>query len=226
MGRIKCKKHGLQPFREICQHLAKDFSNGIYPEFKQSTLTYILLCLECHSQYNWAEFDIDFKELEKLPEHEVKEMEQQFDKSYESINRSAWCVQCINEVELAHNRRLNKLDPFEAFENTMLFENWEEIDQLGKLLRSQFSFGKSNNPLFDTDNLYLIPGTIKTPLLIKISEEVDATKQMEILTVIDSFFEGRELFQRRILFIDQKWEEENGSIALGKGRIIKEIVVK
>lgn len=228
MGRVKCKKHGSQGFYEVCNHIRESLNNGIYPNFIKANIVNVLVCNECYNKYKGDEIkEFEIEEIIDLPEAQVRKIEIQFDEIYNSIKRSIVCSACMWELEINHSRRSGKEDPFNAYDKTLLYENKNRIKELGNSLRATFEFGRSKHPLVDTDLLSLIYGTIKNPFHIKIYEKTKLEEINEIRSFISSYFEGEELYQRKITFLkSENWIHEGGTIYRGEQEIIFEEIIK
>ena len=114
-------------------------------------------------------------------------------------------------------RKLKKPDPFKSFEQTLMYEDKATIDQLENHLLNNFPFKKTAIPGIDHHALFIQPGGISFPLLIKVFYVLDETAQREVLSLIEEFFNNCEKHQRVVRFYDQEnmfgfdWDDPNST---------------
>lgn len=232
MGLIICNKHGEQGFFEVCEHIYSNFNKGVYPEMKELSLLRVKVCDDCY----------DRNEINKLPQISLydtladpeavsdKEVELAYTK-YKQIKRFSFCRICAMEIQLQWARQQGKEDPFEAFENTITFREKNVADKLKKRLLEKYEFQKSIiNP--DTEALFIYPGHIGEPLLIKVYYVTDLNEQNVLTKYIEDFFQEQNRNQRKILFYESeswiKGETTEGyeTHHRGKEKILKEVFIK
>lgn len=207
MGIIQCDKHGYSGFYDACEHIYTDLCESRYPDMKSIPVLDTRICEQCDQLLDTSDIpDYTIDELIALPEHQVEEVERRLSQKYNLIpNRGQFCVNCANEVQLKTTRLKGIPDPFEAFENTLLYENADLINELEQLLLSSYSFMKSVKPYtLDKPAMFLKAGTITTPFTITIYYVTDTSRQNKLLKRIDDFFHKFPLTQRRILFYKEE----------------------
>ena len=133
------------------------------------------------------------------------------------------CALCCKEIELAYARARRLLDPFEGFMKTLLYENKDVIEKLESFLRANYQFKKSKNRYlqeYNYDSLCVVSGSIIEPLKIMIYYVVEEQEQKYILKMINQFFEGIELNQRKVQFFEEETYE------FSERKLLLEVIVK
>ena len=213
MGVIKCNKHGISGMIEVCIHLLEGLETTwvAFPSFPGTTLARV--CTHCAKKSNLSELDY-LKDL--TFEDQMNMSEDAFEKQLEIIGRiqsqipsKSICIQCYNELQVAHHRRLGLSDPFQVYDNTLVYEDTPKINQLESYLKSHFplpkfqeSFYYHNRP--DKYALLISPGNIKKPMSIDFYYVVEQAQQQELLQLIEAFFEGIDKKQRKVRFYEKE----------------------
>ncbi len=216
MGRIICEDHGVQPFYEMCIHLFDALESGIWPEMKTLPIIDTYLCQSCFDEYRIEKRPIfSLEDFSTLSTDQQEKIEKQITTIYDTLELKGKCVECVKAIQLQDTKNNNRPVPFQAFENTLMHREQATIDQLGEWLRSQFRFQKSKYILTNNDDaLFIKSGAMTYPLSIKIYYVIDATEQMQILSLIEQFFETVPQKQRKVSFYEaEHWRyQQNGEI--------------
>lgn len=203
MGRIICEKHGKQGFREVCEHIHYEYLQNIYREHSEFilgefyTITVCELCWKNQDLERFQNFaEISFDDFLDLEEEKAKPMEDKWSQVYNSVNRRAWCVQCIAEVCVNSARKKGEPDPFPVFDNTLSANQQDRIDMLEKDLTDHFKIPSSS--------LSTMSGAFTYPLTLTIYNCVDEKEQNDIVNFVGKFLEQTSLNQAKINFFEEK----------------------
>lgn len=105
MGLMRCEKHGLQGFSEVCGHIDAEYKQGIYREhndFCIGELLGILICEECWKRVDLNVFqpylEMSQDEFIDLNDEEAKPIEDKWSEIYNSVGRQVWCLKCVSEI--------------------------------------------------------------------------------------------------------------------------------
>ena len=232
MGLFLCPIHGGQGFLEMCVHLWETLENGDYPEMKELTALHLKLCDTCFAENGVGEIkEMTLDELLELPEEEAEKYGEQVYSIYQNIDRRSQCIQCIKTIELNHARKHHKELPFEAYENTLTYQNKEKIEALENILNANYSFQEFKITSSNTARRFNIRnGTITYPLSISFYCITEKKDQLALLKLIDDFFEDIPQKQRAIRFYEaDNWitkELENAtSHSKGEDKLLLEKIV-
>lgn len=232
MGLIICNKHGEHGFFEVCEHIYNDLKKGVYPEMKELSLLRVKVCEACYDRNGISELPkISLSDALHNPEAVSEEEVDLAYTKYKQIKRFCFCRLCAKEIQLEWARQQRKKDPFEAFENTLTFKEKNITDELKKYLLENFKFQQSIiNP--DSEALFIYPGHIGGPLLVKVYYVTVPNEQNILIKLIDEFFQTQSKNQRKILFYESeswiKGETADGYITHSRGveKILKEVFIK
>lgn len=232
MGLTRCKKHGLQGFREVCEHIHEEYSQNIYQphlDFELAEFYSITLCDKCWKLYDLDRFkkfaELTFDEFLDMEEEKAKPMEDEWSKVYNAVNRRAWCVQCISEIHINHARKNGEPLSFPIFEKTLTFANQSEIEELKQKLIEKFNFqNQSYSPIPHTASpnceprhqssprIFITAGALTYPMTVSIYSIIFEDKQNEIADFIEYFFKSKEFNQVKIEFYGHSvWKEVESS---------------
>lgn len=232
MGLVICNKHGEQGFFEVCEHLYNDLNKGVYPEMKELSLLRVKVCEDCYNKYEINKLPlVSLSDVLNDPDAVSDEDFELAHNKYKQIKRFVFCRICAMEIQLQWARKQGKKDPFDAYENTITFKEKNIAGELKKYLLENFEFQQSIiNP--GSEALFIYPGHIGEPLLIKIYYVVVSNEQNMLIKLIDEFFQKQDKKQRKILFYESeswiKGKTDAGYITHHRGeeKILKEIFIK
>jgi hypothetical protein len=218
MGIISCKKHGLQGFEEVCEHIDAEYKSVFFRkhnDFSLAELYGIYVCDECWAKHNLDRFQpfstITSDEFLDMDEEKADSIEQSWSEIYNAVNRKMWCCQCIAEIEIKYARNNGKSDPFPVYEKTLTQLHQEEIDEIENSLIANFEFQKSVSPHnYDQNDLavFFNAGAYTCPLTIQIYYILSKEKQERIIEFLNNALNRTELNQAKIIFLEaENWIE-------------------
>jgi hypothetical protein len=239
MALIRCKKHGLQGFSEVCVDIDTEYNQDIYREHRDfciGELYGILVCEECWNKHNLDRFQtylkMSFDDFLDLDEEEAKPIEEEWDKVYQTVNRKGWCIQCVAEIRVKQARKKGEPEPFPTYERTLTQLQQEKIDELKASLLTNFKFQNSVDVKIyrqEHSAVFLQAGSFTSPLTIKIYYVFSEKEQSLILDFVNELLSKTESNQAKIMFLESenwiKTEHPSGTISHFKGeeKILKEV---
>ncbi|NMH86764.1 hypothetical protein [Flavivirga algicola] len=235
MGIILCQVHGKQNFSKVCTHIWKEFANNNFPPMRKLPGYGVRVCDKCYEENYVEELPkITFEQLLNLPEEAYLKLSETLYPKYPNLSGSIKCVECIRYIELISARKNKKEPSFEPFENTLMYRDTEKIEELKKVLTSNFKFPKfRKSPLCfkPTDAFFIQSGGFSYPFSIKFYYITEKRHQEEILKLIDNFFEEIPQKQRHISFYEsENWITEKVKIGIrtykGEEKLLLENIVK
>jgi hypothetical protein len=216
MGMLECRRHGIQGIYEVCQHIHEDLKAKFVPQMYTTSILPTHLCKFCWQKGRFQELNkIDMNVLTALPVSEAEAIVNKLTQELDSIQPTfSWCYECFKEVELEFARANNKVDPFEAYEHTLLYENEATIRQLENYLLQNYKFENTRISLYtSTEALFIHSGGITHPLCITIYYVTQRSEQEKIITLIEDFFHNINLKQRRIQFYENELVLVKGEVS-------------
>ena len=94
-----CKEHGRQGFQEMCEHIWRDYQNGIVPEIKNLPILMTKICNNCYSKHNIVEIqNITFDLILELSEEDQDMIFDKISSIYDKISRKIECIKCIDKL--------------------------------------------------------------------------------------------------------------------------------
>ncbi len=253
MGLFLCKKHGGQGIVEYCEHIESELQKEVYPSVYYLPYFNLRLCEQCYRKANTKEFQILIKKcfgdnvknsdflctshfdlleipedkLEDSPQNKLWELTTQI---YNNTNRGIDCMACVDEIKYKHAVKNDLPVPFEPFLNTLLYENKDKINQLEKLLETNYDF--QNSIINEGKKAFWVEsGTITKPLTITIYYVTKTEEQDRIIDLVNSFFCSVKRNQHAIKFFEKEvWIETSTEFAKGfkrgEEKLIRNIIIK
>lgn len=213
MTLIRCKKHGLLSFYEVCEHIDEEYKSGIYQEhsmFYLAEMYGILVCNKCWQKHSLDNFqrisEMTNDEYFDLDDEEANQLESGWSKVYNSVNRQVWCVGYVAEIQIKQARLKGEADPFIVYEKTLNSNQQAKIDELEKNLADNFQLQESlflkkffqpNRPA-----LFLEAGGLRCPLTITIYYVKKENEQNEIIQSVEKILQQIEDNQAKIQFFE------------------------
>jgi hypothetical protein len=232
VGIIICKKHGQAGIVETCQHVANEIDNKRYGQFHYAGT--LLVCEECLHQYHLERFENNSLALGHgiFGILEDEELTDAFFDIYEQFQeRTVRCSQCIAVAKVEQARKNGEPDPFPTYDKTLNSHDLEIVEELYHFLTTNFRFQKSTV----VDNRFAVfiePGGYTYPLTVKIYYVRAESAQSQVVNLIDNFFQGQELNQVKVKFLEAEvWETRvNPETGLSSGkrgeeRLLKEVLL-
>ncbi|PJJ58618.1 hypothetical protein [Hymenobacter chitinivorans] len=190
MGGITCPIHGPSGFYELCEHIHRDFNNGVIPERRYLPVCRTQLCTDCYYENNVKEIPyLTYDEILSLPKEEYLILEDRIRTVYNAINRRHICANCFKQVQIIDAKTTGKELPFEAFENTLMYKDKETIEALEQILKYNYKFKQTINHFTNTfeRNWHIMGGEVSSPLSITFYYINKDEDQNKILTLINNF---------------------------------------
>lgn len=229
MGIILCKKHGRQFFHHTCKHIYKDFTKGNYIAMVEFPVLLMKVCEACYAKEKLSKYkSYTIDKLLSLPEGEALKIENELSEKYDRLkDRACICKECMKEIQLKYTRKLGETDPFECYENTLLYEDKEIIDDLNTFLLKQYTF--ENLQFLGVENmpaLLLRGGGISHPFSITIYYVITPQEQSKVLALIEHFFQRIDKKQRVVRFFEKvNWSEtKNGGRTRDEKLLLEQII--
>ena len=213
MGVIICKKHGLSGFCTVCIHLFEGLETTWveFPWFPGATLTKV--CTHCAEKSNLSELD-DLKDITledqlHLSEDAFEKQLNRIDKKLKKITTRGICIQCYDELQVTHHRKAGLPDPFPVYENTLVYQDRDQIQQLEAYLKTYFTFPEFRYSIFHQDQpdrsaIQVSKGNIRKPLSIDVYYITEQDQQQQLIQLVDTFFERIAKRQRLIRFYEKE----------------------
>jgi hypothetical protein len=208
MGVTICEKHGQAGFVEMCSHTSALVDRGLLPTGHRLTaLGGLLVCGDCFELLGFSRF----ASLEDMPiEQRISadtSLWQAFEEAYNKIERRrSICAECLAAIEIEDARRKGLPDPFRVFERTLTSNESALIKDLEDQIKSAFPFKMSAVQSTDLA-VWLIPGTYRRPLTLKIYYETEGAIQESVAALLCSLLQDVPSNQAKLEF----WEVENWS---------------
>lgn len=202
MGIIICPKHGRAGLVESCAHVGETLDEGLFGNFeKLNVFGTMLLCHRCFDDLGFSGYlNIKTKDFSSWN----NPLFERYERDYERIpGRRALCAECVAAAEVADSRRKGKCDPFPVFERTITSNDKATIGEIEDQIGSNFDFRKSI-VAEDKAACFVIPGTYRKPLTVKVYYVTDRFEQDKIKSFLLSLLEGRQMNEAKVEF----WEAE------------------
>ena len=223
MGITICSKHGRQGFREMCEHVDAEFTQGNYKQFRSLVFWLdMLVCDRCWEKYNLERYE-NHPDIVGNFFYEIEEdspITKDYENIYNEMQRRIWCWQCIAEVQVSTARKNKEPDPFPVYEKTLNENQQDVINEFYKFLTTHFQFQQSTTQHFLTLKdlflrnplaVYIRAGAYTYPLTLTIYYVVSEIEQEKIIQIVNEFFHNKELNQVKLEFYEAEiWDTISG----------------
>ncbi|OJJ22047.1 hypothetical protein BKI52_08390 [marine bacterium AO1-C] len=213
MGMIICEKHGLSGFCTVCIHLFEGLETTwvAFPEFPGTTLTKV--CAHCAEKSNLSELNhlkgMTFDDQLNMSEDAFEKQLEIIGEKHRQITTKSICILCYDELQVMHHRKSSLPDPFPVYENTLVYQDRNQVKQLEDYLKTHFTFPKFRYSIFhqgqpDKSAIQVSRGNIRKPLSIDVYYITEHGQQQQLIQLVDTFFERIAKKQRLIRFYEKE----------------------
>lgn len=224
-----CGTHGNQVFMEFCKHNGKDIDDRKVPGMKRIPYVGSVICDHCFEVHQVEELaKMDQKTLRGLSQADKLEFESRIRAVYQQIGCVTKCLECVNQLLLLDARTNGKKIPFEAYENTLTYQDESTIKRLEVYLNTHFTFKKSKIAHLDRAAFFTQYGGISYPFSIKFYYVTQQEEQDQLLDLVESFYEPIPKKERLIQFYEAEniLTKADGSLSRGEEKLLLKKLIK